>query len=569
MDEPLRRATRGGVVTPQALAALMRSGIIERYNVQLAAYLGYQPAVQLDLEALNLAPLPSTNVMNDHISFSRFYEQQDPDHRQIYLVMLSLLQTQDSESYIIFADALEFVVSQLQPSLSDGLANAMRRAFTDFVQFIRHAPQPNLEVPADEIEAFEAWCHEYDPEWADEQTGAELIRAVTEAASLIGDALWELHGDAWTAGERAAHRLAHGFGLLEQQLSQESWEQLRQLVIERLLPPLRDNPRNCGRCGSPDHDRRRCPLKRDAPRKKVFLYVPLPHQLAIQFPERKYPPHITLLHIGDLTRSQWKTILPTIDQILESTQPFELAMTEFGVFAPKYGDFIYPHMRVDSTGLEALHHRLRKAIRDLGITVKHYGFTPHATLDKVDRDEIYVGPRPTGVWTVQHITLIGFEDYTYELGKPEESETEGRQVIIMRGIPGAGKTTYLREHYPGAEVVSADDFHTRHGVYRYRPDKAWLAHKLCYDNYIALLDAGMPLVAVDNTNITKSEIKRYWDSAVERGYQPLLITVIEDPEEALRVGIHNVPRREVLKMARKLEVTKIPGEWDHLIVDYT
>jgi 2'-5' RNA ligase/predicted kinase len=301
----------------------------------------------------------------------------------------------------------------------------------------------------------------------------------------------------------------------------------------------------------------------------VFLYIPLPHQLAKQFPERKYPPHITVLHVGDLTRSQWVSVLPVIDEILETTPPFELAMTEFGVFAPKYGDYIYPHMQVQSTGLEALHHRLRNAIRDLRITVKHYGFTPHATLDKVDRDEIYVGPRPTEAWLVEDIVLVGFEDYTYHLGIPDQPETEERLAIIMRGIPGAGKTTYLQEYYPDAEIVSADDFHTRHGVYQFRADKAWLAHKLCYDNYVALLEAGMPTVAVDNTNITKSEVSRYRQAAIQRGYQPLVITVLETPEKAFHAGIHNVPREKVYEMARKLDRTRIPEDWDHLIVDYT
>ena len=56
-----------------------------------------------------------------------------------------------------------------------------------------------------------------------------------------------------------------------------------------------------------------------------------------------------------------------------------------------------------------------------------------------------------------------------------------RRVIIMRGLPGSGKSTeaksYILTH--GAVVVSADDFFMVAGKYRYNPAKIGDAHVAC------------------------------------------------------------------------------------------
>lgn len=45
-----------------------------------------------------------------------------------------------------------------------------------------------------------------------------------------------------------------------------------------------------------------------------------------------------------------------------------------------------------------------------------------------------------------------------------------RNVIIMRGVPGSGKSTYVRNRYPEARVVSADRYFTDPATGEYRFD---------------------------------------------------------------------------------------------------
>jgi 2'-5' RNA ligase/predicted kinase len=326
----------------------------------------------------------------------------------------------------------------------------------------------------------------------------------------------------------------------------------------------RYNPRECSKCGETGHDKRKCPRKTPIERKKTLLYIPIPHHLGKHFPSRKYPPHITLLHIGDLTRKQGAKVEKLIDNVIDTIRPFEVSMVDFSVFVTK--NYLFPHMAVSSTALTSIHHKLKDYLRSAGLTVRHYGdYTPHATLEKMELDEVYVGPKPAGAWIANEIVLTGFNTYTYELGETSID----KQVIIMRGIPGSGKSTYLADNYPEAKIVSADEFFVRRGVYSFDPAKAWLAHKICYDNYINLIDADIELVAVDNTNITKSDVRRYRDAAIQRGYAVKVITVLEDPEIAFESGVHNVSEDKILEMHKKLNRTEIPDEWDHLIIDYT
>ena len=128
------------------------------------------------------------------------------------------------------------------------------------------------------------------------------------------------------------------------------------------------------------------------------------------------------------------------------------------------------------------------------------------------------------------------------------------KVIIMRGLPGSGKSTYLNEKEPTAVVCSADDFFvTDEGVYLFDPKKLPQAHQACMRKFLDATAARMPLIAVDNTNISLWECSPYVSVAEALGYAVEVIRVDADPEICAARNTHNVPIEAVRRMAARFE----------------
>lgn len=145
-----------------------------------------------------------------------------------------------------------------------------------------------------------------------------------------------------------------------------------------------------------------------------------------------------------------------------------------------------------------------------------------------------------------------------------DAPTRRRKAYIMRGIPGAGKSTWLRDNAPLTVVFSADSFHTdSDGVYRYDPAKAGAAHDAClkgFTDWLVYAD-GQPQtdVAVDNTNTTLAEIAPYYRLAEAFGLDVEVVWVVADPRLAAERGRHAVPAATVARMAMSVE--PLPPRW--------
>lgn len=135
------------------------------------------------------------------------------------------------------------------------------------------------------------------------------------------------------------------------------------------------------------------------------------------------------------------------------------------------------------------------------------------------------------------------------------------KVIILRGVPGSGKSTETKK-YPDAYIVSADHYFIgKDGIYRFDMDKISAAHGQCKSKFEAALKDKRPLVIVDNTNTTVKELKFYVEAAKNAGYEVEIVRIDCDPEIAASRNVHNVPKSSVLKMAQRLAASKLPEHY--------
>jgi predicted kinase len=127
-----------------------------------------------------------------------------------------------------------------------------------------------------------------------------------------------------------------------------------------------------------------------------------------------------------------------------------------------------------------------------------------------------------------------------------------KALIILRGIPGSGKTTVasvLQDEL--STVYSADDYFMHDGVYKWDASKIGNAHAECQSNVAHAMKNGQPKIFVANTNTTKKELEPYYRMAEEHGYKVYSL-IVENRHNGQNV--HNVPKDTLEKMSNRFDI---------------
>jgi predicted kinase len=146
--------------------------------------------------------------------------------------------------------------------------------------------------------------------------------------------------------------------------------------------------------------------------------------------------------------------------------------------------------------------------------------------------------------TLQHLpkTIIS---YFYQM-------TAQKAIILLRGLPGAGKSTLAEVLANGKiPVFAIDDYFTKDGVYQFRHEENHLAYKQCERQTAEAMKNGEPRILVDNTFTMDWEMDPYFNLASEYGYCIFVITVENRHGGA---NSHGVSREQLFKMAEKYKV---------------
>ena len=73
-----------------------------------------------------------------------------------------------------------------------------------------------------------------------------------------------------------------------------------------------------------------------------------------------------------------------------------------------------------------------------------------------------------------------------------------KELIVMIGLPGSGKSTYVNQHLSNYQVICADDVRLSLG-YVFEPKIEPIVHFICETTIRSYFIRGLPIV-VDETN---------------------------------------------------------------------
>ncbi|XP_030056229.1 NEDD4-binding protein 2-like 2 isoform X2 [Microcaecilia unicolor] len=141
------------------------------------------------------------------------------------------------------------------------------------------------------------------------------------------------------------------------------------------------------------------------------------------------------------------------------------------------------------------------------------------------------------------------------LPRKEKLWNLNKLLILLRGVPGSGKTTLahlLLDKNPDGTVLSTDDYFDQKDGYTYDVNLLGDAHEWNQDRAKKAMDEEISPIIIDNTNTQRWEMKPYVEMAIEKGYR----VQFHEPDtwwkldavELEKKNKHGVPHEKIAQM---------------------
>jgi predicted kinase len=185
-----------------------------------------------------------------------------------------------------------------------------------------------------------------------------------------------------------------------------------------------------------------------------------------------------------------------------------------------------------------------------------------------DADEFFEKDKNFKHKTHQVISGWALSDRAFKL-----SEARSKTMVIMRGLPGSGKSTAAKKAAGSAPIYSTDDFFMKGGEYKFDRSKIVKAHEWNQKRTKKALAKGLPKIVIDNTNVQLWEMRAYVEMAQEHGYDVEFV-VAKTPwawnvPKLTKRNTHGVPEEIISRMksdfqrsatVKKVLASKAPWE---------
>jgi predicted kinase len=125
-----------------------------------------------------------------------------------------------------------------------------------------------------------------------------------------------------------------------------------------------------------------------------------------------------------------------------------------------------------------------------------------------------------------------------------------KSLIIARGLPGSGKTTFANL-FGDSHICTADDYHMVGDKYDWKPENVSFAHMKCQEKCEKLMKMNSPKIIVANTSTTVQEMAPYYTLATKYGYKVFSV-IVENRHGG--ANIHNVPDDTIQKMRNRFDI---------------
>ena len=122
-----------------------------------------------------------------------------------------------------------------------------------------------------------------------------------------------------------------------------------------------------------------------------------------------------------------------------------------------------------------------------------------------------------------------------------------KSFFVIRGLPNSGKTVLANQLAPNANCA-ANQFFEDSNI-EFSSSLLEESHRYCHQRIRAMLESGLPMVAVHNTFTTLEEIYPYTRMAANFGYA---IYVIE-AKTHFPNPVHDIPKEIVKRYAERWE----------------